>query len=58
MDLSNITSEALVTRLRVNSDIIPKEIAKTISYFLNNIVLKLNGIQNKALKTYGLLIVP
>ena len=32
--------------------------AKTISYFLNNIVLKLDKILNKALKTYRLLIVP
>ena len=49
--------KALVTHLRVNSDIIIKEIAKTISRLLNNKVLKLNGILNKALKTYGLLIV-
>ena len=32
--------------------------AKTISCFLNNIVLGLNKILNKALKTYRLLIVP
>ena len=31
--------------------------AKTISCFLNNIVLKLDRILNKALKTYRLLIV-
>ena len=31
--------------------------AKTISHFLNNIVLKLDGILNKALKTCRLLIV-
>ena len=43
--------------LRVNSDIIIKEMAKTISRLLNNIVLKLNRILNKALKTCGLLIV-
>ena len=30
---------------------------KTISYFLNIIVLKLNKILNKTLKTYGLLII-
>ena len=30
--------------------------AKTINYLLNNIVLGLDGILNKALKTYGLLI--
>ena len=30
--------------------------AKTISHFLNNIVLKLDRILNKALKTYRLLI--
>ena len=49
--------EVLVTYLRVNSDIITKEMAKTISCFLNNIVLGLNRILNKALKTYRLLIV-
>ena len=43
--------------LRVNSNIIIKEIAKTISRFLNNTVLGLNRILNKALKTYKLLIV-
>ena len=32
--------------------------ARTISRLLNNIVLGPNGILNKALKTYGLLIVP
>ena len=31
--------------------------ARTISYFLNNTVLKPNGILNKALKPYTLLIV-
>ena len=31
--------------------------AKTISYLLNNIILKLDRILNKALKTYKLLIV-
>ena len=31
--------------------------AKTISYLLNNTVLRLNGILNKALKTYRPLIV-
>ena len=50
--------EALVIYLRINSDIITKEMAKTISYFLNNIVLKPDRILNKALKTYRLLIVP
>jgi len=45
-----------VTRRRVNSDITTKEIARTISRLLNNIVLGLDGILNKALKTYGLLI--
>ena len=32
--------------------------ARTISYFLNNKVPELDGILNKALKIYGLLIVP
>ena len=47
----------LVTYLKVNSNIITKEIAKTISRLLNNIVLGLNKILNKALKTYRPLIV-
>ena len=42
--------------LRVNSNIIIKEMARIISRFLNNTVLKLNGILNKALKIYRLLI--
>ena len=49
--------KVLATYLRVNSNIIIKEIAKTISRFLNNIVLKLDRILNKILKTYRLLIV-
>ena len=49
--------EVLVTCLRVDSDITTKEMAGTISRLLNNIVLGLNGILNKALKTYRLLIV-
>ena len=47
-----------VTYLRVDSDITIEEIAKTISRLLNNIVLGLDRILNKALKTYGLLIAP
>jgi hypothetical protein len=35
-----------------------EEMARTISRLLNNIVLGLDGILNKALKIYGLLIVP
>ena len=50
--------EVLVIYLRVNSDITTKEIVKTISCLLNNIVLKLDRILNKALKTYRLLIAP
>ena len=50
--------EIPVTRLRVNSDIITEEIARTISRLLNNIVLGLDRILNKALKTYRLLIAP
>ena len=49
--------EVLVTYLRVNSNITTKEIAGTISCFLNNIVLELDRILNKALKTCRLLIV-
>ena len=47
-----------VTRLRVNSNITTKEIARTISRLLNNIVLELDRILNKALKTYRPLIAP
>ena len=46
-----------MTYLRVNSNIITEKIAKTISRLLNNIVLGLDRILNKALKTYRLLIV-
>ena len=49
--------EVLVTCLRVDSDIIIKEMAGTISCLLNNTVLGLDGILNKALKTCGPLIV-
>ena len=49
--------KVLVNYLRVNSNITIKKIAKTISYFLNNTVLGLDRILNKALKTYRLLIV-
>ena len=47
-----------VTYLRVNSNIITKEIARTISRLLNNIALGLDRILNKALKAYRLLIAP
>ena len=57
-DLSDIIGEVLVTRLRVNSDIIIKEMAKTISCLLNNTALELDRILNKALKTYRPLIAP
>ena len=50
--------ETPVTYLRVDGDIITKEIARTISRLLNNIVLGLDGILNEALKTCGPLIVP
>ena len=43
-------------RLRVNSNIIIEEIAKTISYLLNNIVIRPDRILNEALKTYRLFI--
>ena len=46
-----------VTYFRVNSDITTEKMAKTISRLLNNIVLGLNRILNKALKTYRPLIV-
>src|SRR6266567_2851544 len=47
-----------MTRLRVNSDITTEEMARTISRLLNNIVLGLDRIPNKALKTYSPLIAP
>jgi hypothetical protein len=47
-----------VIYLKVNSNIITKKIARIISCFLNNIVLRLNRILNKTLKTYRLLIAP
>ena len=47
-----------MTRLRVDSGITTEEMARTISRLLNNIVLGLDRILNKALKTYRLLIVP
>jgi len=47
-----------VTYLRVDSDIIIEEMARTISRLLNNIVLGLDRILNKALKTYRSLIAP
>ena len=47
----------LVTCLRINSNITTKEMAKIISCLLNNTVLGLNRILNKALKTYRLLII-
>jgi len=47
-----------VTYLRVNSDITTKEMARTISHLLNNTVLGLDRILNKALKTYKPLIAP
>ena len=50
--------ETPMTCLRVNSNIITEEMAKTISCLLNNIVLRLNGIPNEALKTYRPLIIP
>ena len=42
--------------LRVDSDIITEEMARTISRLLNNIVLGLDRIPNEALKTCRLLI--
>ena len=58
VDLSNIIGKTLVTCLKVNSDIITEEMARTISRLLNNIVLRLDRIPNKALKTYSPLIAP
>jgi hypothetical protein len=47
-----------MTYLKVNSDITTEEMARIINRFLNNTVLGLNRIPNKALKTYGPLIAP
>ena len=47
-----------ITRLRIDSDITTKEIARTISRLINNIVLGLDRILKKAPKTYRPLIVP
>jgi hypothetical protein len=45
-----------MTYLKINSDIITEKIVRIISRLLNNIVLGLDRILNKALKTYRLLI--
>ena len=50
--------EILVTCLRVDSNIITKEMARTISCLLNNIIPGLDKIPNEALKTCRLLIIP
>ena len=57
VDLSDTIGKILVICPRVNSDIITKEMARTISCLLNNIILGLNRIPIKALKTCGLLII-
>src|SRR5438445_277552 len=51
-------NKTLTTCLKVNSDIITEEMARTISHLLNNIAPGLNRIPNEALKTCGLLIAP
>ena len=58
VDLSNIIGKTLVICLRVDSNIITEEMAKTISCFLNNIALGLDKILNEALKICGPLIAP
>jgi hypothetical protein len=57
-DFNNIIGEILATCLRVDSNITTEEMARTISRLLNNTVLGLNKIPNKALKTYRPLITP
>src|SRR6266576_4370178 len=57
-DLSDITGETPVTRLRVDSDMTTEEMARTISRLSNNIAPGPDRIPNEALKTYGPLIVP
>jgi hypothetical protein len=58
VNLSNIIGKTLVTRLRVDNDIITEKMARTISRLLNNIVLRPDRIPNEALKTYRPLITP
>ena len=55
-DLSDITGEAPVTRLRVDSDMTTEEMARTISRLSNNTAPGPDGIPNEALKTCGPLI--
>src|SRR6266567_5854307 len=57
-DLSDITGEIPVTRLRVDSDMTTEEMARTISRLSNNTALGPDGIPNEALKTCGPLIAP
>jgi hypothetical protein len=57
-DLSDITGEAPVTRLRVDSDMTTEEMARTISRLSNNTAPGPDGIPNEALKTCGPLIAP
>ena len=49
--------KTLIAYLMVNSNITTKETARTISYLLNNIILWLDRILNKDLKTYRPLII-
>jgi hypothetical protein len=57
-DLSDITGETPVTRLRVDSDMTTEEMARTISRLLNNTAPGPDRIPNEALKTCGPLIAP
>ena len=57
IDFSNIIGKILVTYPRVDSNITTEKMAKTISRLLNNTVLELDRILNKALKIYRPLIV-
>src|SRR6266571_2829482 len=57
-DLSDITGETPVTRLRVDSDMTTEEMARTISRLSNNTAPGPDGIPNEALKTCGPLIAP
>ena len=58
IDFSDIIGKTLATCLRVNSDIITKEMVKTINCLSNNIALGPDRILNEALKTYRPLIAP
>ena len=58
VDLSDITGEAPVTRLRVDSDMTTEEMTRIISHLSNNTALGLDEIPNEALKACRPFIAP